>query len=37
MGLYARGFNQLLFDPGDPFRLYAASAAAGVFVYQFPH
>ncbi|HYL06086.1 MAG TPA: hypothetical protein VE075_08590 [Thermoanaerobaculia bacterium] len=37
VGLYARGFNQLLFDPNDPFRLYAAAAAAGVFVYEFPH
>ncbi len=35
-GLFARGFNQLLFDPGDPFRLYAASSAAGLFVYDFP-
>ncbi|HVR06524.1 MAG TPA: hypothetical protein VMW75_00625 [Thermoanaerobaculia bacterium] len=37
VGLYARGFNQLLFDPNDLFRLYAATAAAGVFVYEFPH
>lgn len=36
-GLYARGLNQLLFDPNDPFRLYAASAAAGVFVFDFAH
>jgi photosystem II stability/assembly factor-like uncharacterized protein len=36
-GLYARGFNQLLFDPNDPFRLYAATAAAGVFIFELPH
>ena len=34
-GLYARGLNQLLFDPGDPSRLYAGTAAAGVFVFDF--
>jgi len=33
-GLYARGLNQLLFDPGDPSRLYAGTAAAGVFVFD---
>ncbi len=34
-GLYARGLNQLLFDPGDPSRLYAGTAAAGLFVFDF--
>jgi photosystem II stability/assembly factor-like uncharacterized protein len=34
-GLYARGLNQLLFDPGNPSRLYAGTSAAGVFVFDF--
>lgn len=34
-GLYARGLNQLLFDPGNPSRLYAATSAAGLFVFDF--
>jgi photosystem II stability/assembly factor-like uncharacterized protein len=36
-GLYGRGLTQLLFDPTDPFRLYAATSGAGVFVYEFAH
>jgi photosystem II stability/assembly factor-like uncharacterized protein len=36
-GMYARGLSRLLFDPNDPFRLYAASSSAGLFVYDFPH
>jgi photosystem II stability/assembly factor-like uncharacterized protein len=35
-GLYARSFNELLFDPADPQRLYAATGSAGVFAYDFP-
>lgn len=34
-GLYARGLNQLLFDPGDFSRLYAGTSAAGLFVFDF--
>jgi photosystem II stability/assembly factor-like uncharacterized protein len=36
-GLYARGLNQLLFDPGDFSRLYAATSTAGLFVFDFAH
>jgi photosystem II stability/assembly factor-like uncharacterized protein len=36
-GLYARGFNQLVFDPNDPSRLYAASELAGLFVVDLQH
>ena len=37
LGLYARGLNQLLFDPGDFHRLYAGTSAAGLFVLDFAH
>jgi photosystem II stability/assembly factor-like uncharacterized protein len=37
LGLYARGLNQLLFDPGDFQRLYAGTSAAGLFVFDFAH
>src|SRR6202158_3824032 len=37
LGLYARGLQQLLFDPGDFQRLYAGSWAAGLFVFDFAH
>ena len=36
-GLYGRGLTRLLFDPGDPLRLYAATSGAGVFVYELSH
>jgi len=37
LGLYARGLQQLLFDPGDFQRLYAGTWAAGLFVFDFAH
>ncbi|HTQ78761.1 MAG TPA: hypothetical protein VMM92_02110, partial [Thermoanaerobaculia bacterium] len=36
-GLYGRGLTHVVFDPADPFRLYAATSGAGVFVYEFAH